>query len=324
MIAFINSPFQAYVLRCYLTSNNINKTIFVVIREYNKFKGLSDAKTIKRCLDDRNIKYIIVKDGISKLKIFPILGIFLLTKTVIVGDILNKFNSIFLSFKLRRMKTVILEDGTSFHVDSKEINDEIIKFSIDRCYCISGIPVGKYEKLKIVVGKNSPITNIEFEKSPYATPYKFIILGSALIQHDACSESDYTKDLKQIMQYIGSPKYNENVVYFRHRRENEHRLKQTFSVVIKQSWDIRRSIIGFDLDMLSIAAHQYLDNKVLISFPSTVILILARNNLLNNCEQLCLKRPQMIRDPNQKERCDRIFKICIDVLTEKGVNYVVL
>jgi len=324
MIAFINSPFQAYVLRCYLTSNNIKKTIFVVIREYNKVKGLTDTKTIKRCLDDKNIKYIIVKDGISKLKILPIFGIFFLNKNIIVGDILNKFNTIFLNFSLKRMVTVLLEDGTSFHVDSKEINDELTRYSIDICYCISGIPIGKYEKLKIVLGDNSPITNIEFAKTPYQTPYKFIILGSPLIEHNTCSELDYRKDLEQIMRYIEPSKYNGNVVYFRHRRENERRLRQTFSTVLKRAWDIRRSIIGFDLDMLSLTAHHYLDNKILISFPSTVILILAQNNLLNNCEQLCLKRPLKITNPNQQERSDRIFDICVNVLTEKGVNYVVL
>ena len=73
MIAFINSPFQAYVLKCYLQTLNTSKAVVVIIREYNKVMGLSDTTTIKRCLSGKNIKYIVVRDGLSKLQIILIL-----------------------------------------------------------------------------------------------------------------------------------------------------------------------------------------------------------------------------------------------------------
>ena len=202
MIAFINSPFQAYVLRCYLSSLKIAGPITVVIREYNNNKELSDNNAIKHCLTGKNINYIIIRNGISKFKIFLIFYKIFFSKLIIIGDLLNKFNTFFLIFKFKNIDTLLLEDGTSFHVDNAEIYAEIIKHSINNGYCISGIPDNKYGEFRIKLGQNYPLPLSDKNKLLYKSTDKFIILGSPLIEHNVCSANDYNNDLQQSFDNI--------------------------------------------------------------------------------------------------------------------------
>lgn len=324
MIAFINSPFQAYVLRCYLSSLKIAEPITVIIREYNNNKELSDNNAIKQCLIGKNIDYIIIRNGISKFKIFLIFYKVFFAKLIIIGDLLNKFNTFFLMFKFKKIDTLLLEDGTSFHVDNAEIYAEIIKHSIDNGFCISGIPDNKYGEFKIKLGQNYPLPLSDKNKLLYKSTDKFIILGSPLIEHNVSSENDYDNDLEQLISYVEGSNVLGDIVYFRHRREKEERLRTVLSRITNTKCDIRRSTIGFDIDLLSSQMNHYLNDKVLISFPSTAILVLAQNNLLYGCKKLCLKKSSIISNAAFQERSDRIFDLCLELLIKKGINHVVL
>jgi hypothetical protein len=325
MIAFINSPFQAFVLHCYLCSINYDLEIHIVIREYNNFKELSDTNVIKRCLSQHNSKYIIVRNGISRLKIMLIMWHILRKKYIIIGDMLNKFNVFFLKYKPKEHKTLLLEDGTSFHVDNEEINLEIHKYSVNSCFCISGLPDKKYGNFKIKLGKIYPLPLLQKTDNIYRTKDKFIILGSPAIEHNVCSAADYDSDLKSLIEHIEKLGSKGKIVYFRHRRESKERLQKTLSKISKKrECDIRKSLNGFDVDILSAPKNNYLNNKIIVSFPSTAILILAQNNLLFGCENIYLKKSKFITNSYHQQRSDRIFNLCKKILTTKRINHVVL
>lgn len=312
MIALIHSPFQAYSLLCYLKQNESYSRVTVVVRCYENRKDLTSIDAIKTILSDREISYYLIYNKNRFYKIGMAMYLVNRSRFLLVGDLTNPINQLIIRSGFRRQNITLLEDGTSLHVDTNEIQKYMNIFRINKIYSISNLGNDTYPTASVQQGHLSPISKLPIELNPDTFASKLLLIGTPLVDFGAMLETDYISLVNSVIAEFTK----KDILYIKHRRECDE-------LIARIDWldnkiEIVHYPIGVDITLISAAEKLDLSETDLIAFPSTAVLMMAKIGLLGKFKSVKLIHVPNSLIVNHVERTQAINEICVQKCLEIG------
>lgn len=312
MIALIHSPFQAYSLLCYLKQNKFTSRVTVIVRCYENRKDLTSIDAIKTILADREISYYLIHNKNRFYKIGMAMYLVNKSRFLLVGDLTNPLNQLIIRSVFRRQDITLLEDGTSLHVDTDEIQQYMNILRINKIYSISNLDNNTYSTASVQHGHLSPIKKLPTELTPDIIESKLLFIGTPLVDFGAMLETDYISLVNSVIVEFTK----KDIIYIRHRRECDE-------LISRIDWldnkiEIVHFPIGVDITLISTADKLDLSKTDLIAFPSTAFLMMAKIGLLGKFKSAKLIHVPSSLIVDHVKRTQAINEICVQKCLEIG------
>tara|TARA_B110000261_G_C13059717_1_gene347666 strand:- start:434 stop:1423 length:990 start_codon:yes stop_codon:yes gene_type:complete len=319
IVCLIESPYQAFVLDQLVKQNKVNKknlTIFV------NDKNLENGSFLESILAKLSFPYpnifIIRKKIKSALPMGILFFKLFFSRTIIIGDILSPWMGLIAKYFFFK-RIILLEDGTSQFVDNKEIEEHIKNLDgVERYSLIgnesllseAGSKIFKIDITDVQINLSIPAFISKIQDNPNLP----LFFGAPIVSFNNYIQASYNKICIDSLITLSSHEDGSPLaIYLKHRREIDSHLPDNF---------LKLESGGIDFALLELCPkiqEEILKSRVIISFPSTSLCILARGGLLRQVDEIKLIHITDLGYSFQ-ERHNDLVTFVYNILKEEVVN----